>query len=367
MRKTLTPVLVTKEDMKGLYLRGEVWWYQFPMREGVRHKPISLDTTNLLEAIEKKQNLQRMPILAESGTLAAETAIHLVDMKARGKYTEMTARAKESTLRKFVKYFGRGTFANSLTEAQIRQWYLARLETCKPHTVHKQWNDVRAFFTWLVARGKIRTNPAKGVEGRDDDTKIEPPPRVVRAKFCEMVLMDQLINNCPREDLKLVLMLGFHAGLRRNEILHAVPEWFDFQTNVVRVGDTAWKKFNRIKKARWLPMRSELRDHLVKHGLGTPWLVRPDIKPGSTVYRWDYDRPLREYLETQTWEGADCTWVTSHVMRHTFASLLAQQGMSLWEIALALGNTPSEVERVYAHLNPRYRSIELKRPIAAVA
>ncbi len=39
--------------------------------------------------------------------------------------------------------------------------------------------------------------------------------------------MDLLISECPDRELKFILYCGFHAGLRKGEIVQARPEWFD--------------------------------------------------------------------------------------------------------------------------------------------
>ena len=45
-------------------------------------------------------------------------------------------------------------------------------------------------------------------------------------------------------------------------------------------------------------------------------------------------------------------WVTPHVLRHTWASLAAMNGVSLWDIAQVLGDTIATVEANYLHLTP---------------
>jgi len=42
--------------------------------------------------------------------------------------------------------------------------------------------------------------------------------------------------------------------------------------------------------------------------------------------------------------------VTPHAMRHTFASILAQRGVSLYKIAAWMGHSTAEVTELYAHL-----------------
>src|SRR5262249_59089260 len=47
-------------------------------------------------------------------------------------------------------------------------------------------------------------------------------------------------------------------------------------------------------------------------------------------------------------------WVTPHVLRHTWASLAAINGVPLFEIAKVLGDSLAMVEKVYVHLTPNY-------------
>ena len=48
-----------------------------------------------------------------------------------------------------------------------------------------------------------------------------------------------------------------------------------------------------------------------------------------------------------------CVWVTPHVMRHTFASLLASRDGSIYKIAKWLGDGVEVTQKHYAHLLPK--------------
>lgn len=54
-------------------------------------------------------------------------------------------------------------------------------------------------------------------------------------------------------------------------------------------------------------------------------------------------------------------WVTPHVMRHTWGSLRAMEGIPLWDIAQGMGDTMATVEANYLHLTPGH----LKRAFKA--
>jgi hypothetical protein len=58
-----------------------------------------------------------------------------------------------------------------------------------------------------------------------------------------------------------------------------------------------------------------------------PYMIAPNVQKGRSRYRYEFGCPFFEYTETK-----GCSWVTPHVMRHTFASLLASAGCSNREL-----------------------------------
>jgi integrase len=83
-------------------------------------------------------------------------------------------------------------------------------------------------------------------------------------------------------------------------------------------------------------------------------MVHPEILARrKSIYRWDFGRPFDLYMEEQ-----EAQWVTPHIMRHTFASLLASAGVSIYKIAKWLGDDVRTVQRHYAKLLPNDSEIE---------
>lgn len=63
--------------------------------------------------------------------------------------------------------------------------------------------------------------------------------------------------------------------------------------------------------------------------------------PGEIVSQYQH------FVETRGFK-----WVTPHVLRHTAATLMLRAGVTIWEVAGVLGNSPAMVERVYGHHAP---------------
>ena len=129
-------------------------------------------------------------------------------------------------------------------------------------------------------------------------------------------------------------------------------QWFDLERGLlhVRASDTFRPK---DREARTIPLTSEFHQFLKHFGLRSPFLLHPEVPHGKSRYRWDFRRPWKNYIKAQ-----GLGWVTPHVMRHTFASLLASKGVSIYKIALWLGDDVRVVQKHYAKLLPKDEDIE---------
>ena len=74
---------------------------------------------------------------------------------------------------------------------------------------------------------------------------------------------------------------------------------------------------------------------------------------GKSVYSYDFKKSFATHMKAN-----DCPWVTSHVMRHTFASLLASEGVSIYKIAVWMGDDVRVVQKHDAKLVPDGGDIE---------
>ena len=73
----------------------------------------------------------------------------------------------------------------------------------------------------------------------------------------------------------------------------------------------------------------------------------------TTSHVLDHVGNIRKaYATWQKGQGAAYSWVTPHVMRHTAATLMLRAGVSIWDVAGVLGDTPETVTKVYAHHAP---------------
>jgi integrase len=305
---------------------------------------MSLKTSDYAEAVTKALDIRADPFLITADPLRAEIEA-FIDYKVRqNEYSSASAESKRYALNEFTSFIKKADPA-TITPPDVERFYQTLRSRVAESTAQGYITTLRSFFNRLLETRKVRTNVVKAVKLARLDTKG-------RTDYCTAVLRDKLIRKCKRADLKFVLFCGFHAGMRKNEIIEARPDWFDLGAKLIHIRKTSTFR-PKDRDERTIPMTSEFKAFLKNYGLRSPFMLHPEIPHGKSRYRWDFRRPWVKYMVRHK-----CSEVTPHIARHTFASLLASAGVSIYKIAQWLGDDVRVVQQHYAKLLPKDADIE---------
>ena len=216
----------------------------------------------------------------------------------------------------------------------------------KPGTINIVLRTWRNLFNRAIDWNCVITNPFQGIK----QIKVPEKPN----RFCSASERDAFmaVAEAKGRNIHIVCALGFYAGLRKKEISYARWEWFDFTNDLIRV--EAYEDFEtKSKRSRTLPFSSKLREILEKYRDGKKNGFVFDNATGSKEYHY-YFRKVFDRVRKES----NLDWVTPHIMRHTFGSLLAQQGVSLYKIGKWMGHSHTRVTELYAHLQAQDDDIE---------
>ena len=343
-----------KATIPGLYLKKGYYYFRGPQVEGVRPSAVALRTQDLGEALDLIADMRQQAMIAATKSPMDELVKAWLDAKAASHdhSSAQTTRTARPALRRFLGGFR--CRAAEVSPDGIEKWKRGLLnEGLSPATVAGYMRYAQSFFSWLVERGQVVRNPFSLVTfPRSLPTK--------RDVVCSKSERDRQIANCTDADPKAMLFFGFHAGLRRQEILNLRREWL--------VCDAAGvPRHLRIQNERADEGRADfavkdretkvvqLSDPLIAFLVGEygmqrePYLIAPQFVPGRHEYRWDFKRRFSTYVKRQ-----GLPWVTPHVMRHTFVSLLLSappdRRPSLLHISRWTGTGEAVLRRTYAHL-----------------
>jgi integrase len=312
--------------VKGLTRIGE-WYYFRPAQVGGKRPPrIALGTKVFEKAVVLALQMKQVrPAAFTPGTLAFERERWLVKREHLSRWTRDS---DVSVLRLFAQFMGDETPVSLVTRLRVEQWVRKlREDGLSEATVKTYLLRLKGFFGWLVSQEVLSRSPLEAVK--------LPVVRKTRAeRFLTREQRDGLIERCEREDLRIMLMLGFHAGLRLREMLEARVEWLRFWPGGGEVCVMATSTFTpKDKEARRIPMNDRLHEFLLAQEFEGPFLVRPDVGHAKHKYRWEPRKPFERLVV-----AAGLPWVGWHTLRHTFATLLVQGGCPIATVAQWLGD-----------------------------
>lgn len=147
-------------------------------------------------------------------------------------------------------------------------------------------------------------------------------------------------------DAHLIFAIGIFTGLRKSEIVNARWEWFDFKSKLITM-QSGERFVVKDKDARTIPLHDELAAILLPYRQEKGYLIKPNqkTKQGPHRYRYDFTK-----LFDRVRQRAGLPWLTPHMLRHTFGSLLADEGVSIYKIMKWMGHADIRTTQRYAHL-----------------
>lgn len=331
------------------------------MIDGARPPVIALNTTHLAEAVMRVERLK-------AARFVRSVAVPMEDLQTRflaskrqhgAHRSEVTTNSARSATNRFVAFF-RGRRPVSIHIGDLERWRNAMLaEGLSPASVAGYLRYAQSFCSWMVQRGALPGNPFDDAKRRVDRLFPQSLP-TRRDRYCPKDLRDRLIAECNDLDLKAVLFFGFYTGMRRNELLNLRPAWIHCEGDTpLRIevrnerGDDGTSPFV-IKDGtpKIVPIASPLAAFMTGEfdwRRRTPYLIAPEIGHGRNRYRWDWRKRWESYMRLQ-----HCEWVTPHVLRHTWFTLLLSappdRRPSILHLERWSGTNSDTIKKHYAHL-----------------
>lgn len=250
------------------------------------------------------------------------------------KYTDSI----EFSFKQFISFCGN----LSLSEIDIRtvDKFIHSTFTRTQRGAHLYYRSLKAAFTKAVGWNYIPANPF---------TKIKFPK--LSKTFPVFISEDELLiilANTTHQHLKDIFTVAFYTGLRLSELINMQWSWIDFLQNQITVKCTN-EFLTKSKKERIVPMSEKVRKILFRRF--NAFLHNPDevvfysVK-GKMLYPDAVSRQFKKVVRKSNLSEK----IHFHTLRHSFASLLVQKGVSLYVVKELLGHEDLATTQIYSHL-----------------
>lgn len=231
--------------------------------------------------------------------------------------------------------------------ADVAQMHRKITRTGKGTTANRAVAVLSRMFTEAIKLGIVTVNPTKSIE-RNEETKRE---RFLNADELERLL--DALTKLEDQEAANIFRLILLTGARKSEILAARWDMFD-------LAEGTWTKLShhtKQKKVHTLPLSAPARLLLVdikKAQAAQPSEYVFPVRRLSTKKNTVENKPYRQNVKN-AWASvlklAKIDDFRMHDMRHSYASFLVAEGMSLPLIGRLLGHTQTATTERYAHLD----------------
>lgn len=270
-----------------------------------------------------------------------------------------TRQAYERDLRLFCKTLG---FKNSDALVNVNReqitGYMTQLKEkgLAAATIARKLAAIKAFYRFMTAEGYMDANPAEVVEAGTKGIKL---PRVLSEDEVVRLLNQPDITTAEGFRDRTMLEVLYATGMRVSELINLTLERVDLNMKYIIA-------FGKGSKERIVPLGSVAAEFL-QHYLEK---VRPKLTHagrntnivflafgGHELTRQRFWQIIRAYGRKANINKA----LTPHILRHSFATHLLDNGADLRSVQELLGHSDISTTQIYTHLtNKRLRDIYAK-------
>lgn len=263
-------------------------------------------------------------------------------ISAQKRFSEHTVVAYRKDLEQFLEFAEIVSLSDfkEVNPRLIRGWMVNLMEgEYATQSVNRKLSTLRTFFKWLKKEGVIAENPMKLVRGPKNNKRL--PSFVQQKQLSDSNLSDIFSNDFDGIRDRLMFELLYQTGIRLSELIGLK------ESNVSR---TQIKVLGKRNKERIIPISSSLSQLVENYKSQRQQLpVSTDsllvLKTGKILYPKFVYRRINKYLSLAT----DVKKKSPHVLRHTFATHMLNNGAGLEVLKELLGHANLSATQVYTH------------------
>ena len=263
-------------------------------------------------------------------------------LKVERKMSINTLQSYERDVLQFDKYLNE----NRLNYAKIKQEdvkeYLNHLKEIgkKTSSISRSLASIRSFYQYEVRNKKVKQNPTENIQAPKVEKHI---PSILSSEEIELLLNQPKDIDLKGTRDKAMLEFAYATGMRVTEIISLNIDDVNIETASV-VCKTATKQ-------RTIPLGSLSLKALVEYiEKARPILVKNEEEKalfvninGRRLTRQGFWKIIKYYKE----QAHITKEITPHVLRHSFATHLLQNGADLKSIQTMLGHSDISSTQVY--------------------
>jgi integrase/recombinase XerC len=262
-------------------------------------------------------------------------------------YSKLTIKAYQNDLNEFSEFI-KVEFDSDSIEAvnysQIRNWIVSLVEKdITNRSINRKISALNSYYKFLLKTESIQANPLAKHKALKTSKKIQVP-------FSEteiVSVLDELHFEDSFEGIrnKLIIELFYSTGIRRIELVELKLKDVDYSNKTLKV-------LGKRNKERFVPLLDSVIQTLDMYLISRKELeniIDKDYvfltKKGVKIYETLVYRIINEYFSL----ASSKVKKSPHILRHSFATHLLNQGADLNAVKELLGHSSLAATQIYTH------------------
>lgn len=243
------------------------------------------------------------------------------ELKLRN-YSDKTIKSYLFSVNKLLKYSN----GNYLDENLVKDYVIKMLEKQNPSSVRKDLFAIKFFFKCVFGKGLEIKNPKKN----------KSLPVILSIEEVK-----KLIDSTSNIKHKLILKLLYGCGLRNSEVISLKIKDINFNENLIHI------KLGKGRKDRFVTIPNSVKEELK----GYSKLTNSDILFVSQRGGKLSGKTIQLILKNSAKKANIKRRVYPHLLRHSFATHLLEQGIDLKIIQKLLGHSDIKTTQIYLQVS----------------
>ena len=229
------------------------------------------------------------------------------------------------------------------THSVIRSWIVSLMENkLSSRSANRKISTLKSYYKFLIREKILDTNPMHKIQSPKNPKRL--PVFVEESKMNALIDEVTFENDFTGRRNLLIIEMLYTTGIRRNELVNLKESDINFRGSTIKV-------LGKRNKERIVPITDILKDIINEYSVQKKKIIDSSneylfvTSSGNKIYPKLVYRIVKGALEKVT----TLSKKSPHILRHTFATHLLNNGANLNAIKELLGHASLAATQVYTH------------------